>query len=87
MMIDPDNLIMRYNLACMIAVHFDERAGAIHLLERSFANGGVQYIKAAEADPDLAPLRDDLKFQEILERARQRLGMDAQAGTARASDP
>ncbi len=75
MLIDPDNLNMRYNLACMIAVHFDEKNAAIHLLERNFAHGGVLNIKAAESDPDLDPLREDRKFQAMLDRARKRLGM------------
>ena len=83
MLIDPDNLIMRYNLASMIAVHFDEKIAAIHLLERNFANGGVLNVKAAEADPDLDPLRDDQKFKGMLERARKRLGMvPAEAGVS-----
>ncbi len=77
LLIDPDNLIMRYNLACTIAVHFDEKDLAISLLERNFANGGVLNVKAAEADPDLERLRDDRRFQAMLESARKRLGMTA----------
>ena len=77
MLIDPDNLIMRYNLACMTAVHFDQKDLAISLLERNFANGGVLNVKAAEADPDLERLRDDRRFQAMLEGARKRLGMTA----------
>ena len=79
MLIDPDNLIMRYNLACMIAVQFEEKNAAIHLLERSFASWGVLNVKAAESDPDLEALRGDPKFQAMLERARKRLGMDARS--------
>ena len=45
------------------------------VLERSFANGGVLNIKAAEADPDLDPLRGDAKFQGMLDSARKRLGL------------
>ena len=75
MLIDPDNLNMRYNLACMIAVHFDEKDVAISLLERNFANGGVLNVKAAETDPDLDRLRDDHGFQAMLDCAKKRLGM------------
>ena len=76
MLIDPDNLIMRYNLACMMGVHFgEEKNTAIHLLERNFANSGVLNVKAAEADPDLKSLRDEPNFQAMLDRARTRLGM------------
>jgi adenylate cyclase len=75
LLIDPDNLNMRYNLACTIAVHFDEKDAAISLLERNFAGGGVLNVKAAEADPDLNPLRDDPRFQAMLDGARRRLGM------------
>jgi hypothetical protein len=58
-----------------IAVHFDEKDAAISLLERNFAGGGVLNVKAAEADPDLNPLRDDPRFQAMLDGARRRLGM------------
>ncbi len=75
MLIDPDNLNMRYNFACMIAVHFDEKETAIRLLERSLAKGSVLNVKAAEADPDLNSLRDEPNFRAMLDGARKRLGM------------
>ena len=83
MLIDSDNLNMRYNFACMLAAHLDDRDGALRLLERYFAVVGGFQITMAEADPDLDSLRDDRRFQRMLERAKARLGIaDASASAA-----
>ena len=36
-LIDPDNLTMRYNFACVLAAHLNDREGALKLLGRIFA--------------------------------------------------
>ena len=35
------------------------------------------WIRHTEADPDLEPIREDLRFKEMLAAAKKRLGMDA----------
>ncbi len=82
MLVDPENLNMRYNFACILAAYLNDKESALKLLDRTFAEtrGGSQ-IKAAETDPDLDPLRDDPRFQRMLERAKKRLGIDVANGT------
>jgi adenylate cyclase len=77
MLVDPDNLNMRYNFACILAAYIDDREGALKLLARTFATAsGPQAVRAAQTDPDLDPLRDDPRFQKMMADAVKRLGID-----------
>ena len=83
MLIDPDNLSMRFTFACVLAAHLKDQEGALRALERSFANVGGFHINLAEADPDLDSLRDNPRFQSLLAAAKKRLGIaDAKAASA-----
>jgi adenylate cyclase len=75
-LLDPDNLIMCYNLACALATRVGNVPGAIDALE-PFLQGvkTAQNIRHLEADPDLDPLRGDPRYEELLASAKQRLGM------------
>ena len=78
LLLDPDNNIMRYNLACALATDLDDPDWAIQVLEPYFSTTlGVTHIRHAEVDPDLNPLRDDPRFKRMLGEARERLGMNA----------
>ena len=86
MMIDPDNLNMRYNFACVLAGHLGDKAGALRLLERTLSIVGEFQIRIAETDPDLDCLREDTRFHALITAAKKRLGM-ADAATADDSAP
>jgi adenylate cyclase len=73
MLIDPDNLTMRYNFACVLAAHLHDKEGALKLLERTLSVAGEMELRMAETDPDFKSLRDDERFQQILNRAAIRL--------------
>jgi adenylate cyclase len=73
MLIDPDNLTMRYNFACVLAAHLHDKEGALKLLERTLSVAGEMELRMAETDPDFKSLRDDERFQQILNRAAMRL--------------
>jgi len=75
MLIDPDNINMRYNFACVLAGYGGDKDEALHLLDGVLAFSGLTQLKIAETDPDLDPLRDDPRFQKILKDAKRRLGI------------
>ena len=75
-LIDPDNLTMRYNFACVLAAHLQDAEGAIGLLERTFATASEYHVRIAMCDPDLDLIRDHPRFQEIAQHAKRRVGLD-----------
>jgi adenylate cyclase len=76
MLIDPDNLKMRYNFACVLATHIGDHDAALTLLSAVLAVAGETMVRAALSDPDLDPLRGDPRFAAMLQSAKSRLGMD-----------
>lgn len=58
--------VASYNLACAYA-RLRRTDDAIAMLERAVENG-MTNRQQFESDPDLAPLRDDPRFQRLLER-------------------
>ena len=75
MLIDCDNLDMRYNFACMMAAYLDEPERALSLLDRYLAAIGSFQIDMIDADPDLDPLRSHPRFDSMLGKAKKRLGI------------
>ena len=76
LLLDPDNVAMRYNVACTLALKLGDADEAIDALKPYFETAtGASQISHAEADPDLDPLRDDPKFKEMLSAAKRRIGM------------
>ncbi len=84
MLVDPDNLNMRYNFACSLALMKDGKR-ALELLEPIFAEGGVTMVKIAQTDTDLDSLRDDPRFQAMMLGAERRLGIKPAATSPTAS--
>jgi adenylate cyclase len=78
-MIDPENNTMRYNLACSLATYLKDADGAIELLGPYFERVSVSELKHCGADPDMDPIRDDLRFQQMAAAASERL---AESGAA-----
>ena len=76
MLVDPDNLSMRYNFACAFARFIGDEEAALRHLERSLLTAGAFHLTLIEADPDMDPLRDDPRFAAMLARTRQRLGIE-----------
>ncbi|HEX3677104.1 MAG TPA: TIR domain-containing protein [Sphingomicrobium sp.] len=74
LLIDPDNLNMRYNFACAFARDFGDRDAAIRMLASSLSKIKGS-IGAAEFDPDLSSIRDDPRFKKIIADAKERLGI------------
>ncbi len=72
-LIDPDNMNMRYNFACVLVGYLLEVDSAVDLLEPALAQATQSLLNTATVDPDLDPLRNSTRFQQILAAAQKRL--------------
>ena len=77
LLVDAENSNMRYNFACTHAAFLGDQEEALSLLDRSFATASAFDISLAITDPDLASLRNDPRFEAMLARAKERLGIAA----------
>jgi adenylate cyclase len=76
LLLDPDNLSMRYNLACSLARELGDPDGALDTLQPFFENvNSPMHIRHLEVDPDLDRIREDARFKDMLAATKQRLGM------------
>ena len=86
LLLDPDNLMVRYNVACGLTFRNSDLEGAIELLgpyfERIDSPGNILH---AEIDPDMDAIRDDPRFKSMMAQAKQRLGMVEQAANSRST--
>ena len=73
LLLDPDNLNMRYNVACDLAAEFGDKEEALAAIGPFFdrINSAI-WMRHVEADPDLDPIRDDPRFKSMLAAAKQR---------------
>ena len=85
LLLDPDNMYMRYNLAWPVLAFFGDPERALELLEPALNQAGKTLISLASADRNLDPLRADPRFQQMLARAQERLGMKASISPAAAA--
>ena len=76
MLIDPDNLNMRYNFACILATALGDKEGALKMLESTLSRSGAFQVMIADTDTDFDGLRDDRRFQKIIADAKKRLGIE-----------
>jgi adenylate cyclase len=87
LLIDPDNVNMKYNFACVLAAYVGDREEALHLLNRALAVADEMYVRVAETDPDFDCLREDPEFQRIIAETRKRFekaGPSPKSAAARA---
>ena len=81
MLIDPDNILQRYNLSCCLTIDLHDDEGALDLMGSYFNQAHRGQIEQAEVDPDMNRLRDHPRFKAMVASARARLdaadGVDA----------
>ncbi len=69
-LVDAHNPATLYNVACVYS-NLGEKERAIDCLEESIVNG-MSEIGWLDNDPDLDPLREEPRFQALIERARRK---------------
>jgi len=80
LLLDPDNLLGRYNIACALVHDLGDPEGGIEALRPYFElTSSTTEIRHAEADPDLDSIRDDPRFKEMLATAKKRLHIEVPA--------
>jgi adenylate cyclase len=76
LLLDPDNLNMRYNLACTIVRQLGDIDETLSTLEPFFERiNSTTLMRHMEVDPDFDPIRNEPRFKEMLASAKQRLGI------------
>jgi len=73
LLIDPDNMNMRYNFACGLSTYARDFDGAMDLLGPLSKRMSIGLLNHAKADPDLDPLREDPRFIAMIDAAEARL--------------
>ena len=77
LLLDPENLSIRYNVACSLTFRNSDLNGALDLLQQYFERiDSPGQLRHAEIDPDMDRVRDDPRFVQMITAARQRIGMD-----------
>jgi adenylate cyclase len=80
LLLDPDNLLTRYNMACTLAQYLKDTEAALEVLEPYFERtSSTTELRHLEVDPDLDPLREDARFKQMLALAKERLGVQTPA--------
>jgi len=73
LLIDPDNLLMRYNFGCTLARSLGDPEAALDMLAPVLERDTGRLVTAAPTDSYLAGLRGDPRFQALLAAAEARL--------------
>jgi adenylate cyclase len=72
LLINPENLSMRYNFVCALANHLNDKEGALEMLGPAFEKMGTGLINHARVDPDLNCIREDPRFKAMAADAEAR---------------
>jgi adenylate cyclase len=73
LLMDPDNLTMRWNLVCSLSRYLNDTDAAIDLLATFVDRIPPPMVKYLRLDTDLDPLRDDPRFEQLAVQAEQRV--------------
>jgi adenylate cyclase len=82
LLIDPDNVNMRYNFACTLATYLKAGDAALEMLAPAFRTMGSGMLSHAKVDPDLDDIRAHPRFVAMVAEAEARLQETASASAA-----
>jgi adenylate cyclase len=82
LLVDPDNLTMRYNFACILAANLQDKEAALKMLESTLPRSGAFQVMVAETDTDFVSIRDDPRFKKLIAEAKKRHGLRDDAAAA-----
>ena len=80
LLLDPDNVNLRYNLACSL-VRLGQNNEALELLAPVVAEAKSQQLRWFETDTSLDPIRDDPRYQDLVAEAKKRFAQSERANT------
>jgi adenylate cyclase len=73
LLLDPDNMNLRYNFACTLITDLHDFEAALDMLRPRFETMPIEVLNWVKSDPDLDPIRDDPRFKAMLAAAEARL--------------
>ena len=79
LVINPDNVQMRYNFACALATGMNDPEAAVTMMETMFARATLSIVTIAKTDTDFDSIRDHPRFVAALNAAEERLAKEAKA--------
>ena len=72
-LLDPDNVNLRYNFACTLITDLHDFDAALDMLGPRFETMSIEVLNWVKSDPDLDAIRDHPRFKAMLEAAEARL--------------
>jgi adenylate cyclase len=76
LLIDPENLTMRYNFVCALANFLNDKDAALEMLRPIFEQIGAGLVNHAKVDPDFDCIREDPRFKAMVAAAEARVASD-----------
>jgi adenylate cyclase len=73
LLLDPDNVNLRYNFACTLITNLHDVDAALDLLAPAFKEMRTESMNWVKSDPDLDTIRDNPRFKAMLASAEARL--------------
>jgi adenylate cyclase len=74
-LLDPENLNLRYNLACVMANELGDREAALDLLEFNLKTVNADSLNWMDTDTDMDAIRDHPRYRAMLAAAKERIGL------------
>ena len=80
LLVDPDNVNMRYNLACSLITQAHDVEAGLDLLASIMERVHQEPINWAKVDPDLDRVREHPRFKAMIAKAEARLAAEREGG-------